>query len=78
MSLFRSHEEKEAIATAEAAYEKALAALRSSPANVVGLPAQLEDCAPPATGSDCRSGTPSGSAARSATAQSRPRWPTSG
>ena len=43
MSLFRSHEEKEAIATAEAAYEQAVAALRSSPANVVGLPAKLEE-----------------------------------
>src|SRR6478672_1723861 len=43
MSLFRSHEEKERIAAAEAAYGAAVADLRTSPANVVALPAKLDE-----------------------------------
>jgi hypothetical protein len=43
MDLFRSREEKERITAAEAAYGAALADLRTSPANVVTLPAKLEE-----------------------------------
>jgi hypothetical protein len=43
MSLFRSHEETERIAAAEAAYGAAVADLRTSPANVVALPAKLDE-----------------------------------